>query len=128
MKRGTKRALFRCSLVSLALSLGSLTALAQTPSNARQPSALPPHGLVGGEPTMSGATSDTVITAHAKAALLGADNIDSSNVHVSTTNGVVTLTGTVADEAQKDRAERVVHGLDGVVSVTNSLDVAKAPH
>ena len=44
-------------------------------------------------------------------------------IHVKAKDGVVTLTGTVADESQKSMAADTVGGLPGVVSVNNDLQV-----
>ncbi|MEX3843524.1 BON domain-containing protein [Paraburkholderia sp. BR10882] len=123
----------RAGLVGLCVVLGTQLALSQSspqaasgesPAAAR-PNQLPPHNLAGGNPGYGGEASDTFITAHAKAALMAADGVNSSDVHVTTQRGAVTLTGTVPDEAQRDKAESVVHGLDGVVYVTNELKVSK---
>ncbi|WP_258365566.1 BON domain-containing protein [Paraburkholderia tropica] len=46
-------------------------------------------------------------------------------VHVTTERGVVTLTGTVPDDAQRDHAKSSVQDLDGVKSNTNGLKVGK---
>ena len=98
------------------------------PSGANRPAVAPPHGLTPGNPSVGTHTSDTVLTARAKAALAGADGLQSNEVHVTTNHARVTLTGTVADAAQRDRAGSVVQHLDGVTSVTNLLQVGKPPH
>ncbi|MCP3728191.1 BON domain-containing protein [Paraburkholderia sp. CNPSo 3272] len=123
----------RAGLAGLCVVLGTQLALSQSSPRAAsgesQPNArsnqLPPHNLAGGNPGYGGEASDTLITAHAKAALMAADGVNSSDVHVVTQRGAVTLTGTVPDEAQRDKAESVVHALDGVVYVTNDLKVSK---
>jgi osmotically-inducible protein OsmY len=43
-------------------------------------------------------------------------------------NGVATLSGSVASEAEKQRAERVVRRVDGVTRVRNDLVIAGAAH
>jgi hyperosmotically inducible protein len=45
------------------------------------------------------------------------------DIEVNTTNGVVTLAGQVATEAVKRRAEEVTKQVEGVVRVTNNLQV-----
>ncbi len=47
-------------------------------------------------------------------------------ISISTTNGVVTLSGTVLTQADVKEAERIAKTIDGVVSVNNQLQV-KAP-
>jgi osmotically-inducible protein OsmY len=97
--------------------------LAQAQSTASSPNTLPPHNLAAGDPSYGGEASDTIITAHAKAALLEAPGIDSGDVHVTTRRGSVTLTGTVPNEAQRAQAASVVLDLTGVVFVANQLKV-----
>jgi osmotically-inducible protein OsmY len=124
----SRHALLRKTRAGAALLVASAAALAQTGgwnSPTRAPNVLPPHGMAAGDPSYGGQASDTIITAHVKAALLGAQGVDSSDVHVVTDRGTVTLTGTVPDSAQRDKVESTVQALDGVVSVVNELKVAK---
>jgi len=48
-------------------------------------------------------------------------------VSVNVTNGVVTLAGPVSSEAERAKIERVARSVEGVVSVTNNLQVTAAP-
>ncbi|PYE15313.1 BON domain-containing protein [Paraburkholderia silvatlantica] len=131
----------RAGLAGLCAMLGAQVALSQSSPQAgsaesqsesqpesqplSRPNPLPPHNLAAGNPGYGGEASDTFITAHAKAALMAADGVNSRDVHVTTQHGAVMLTGTVPDEAQRDKAESVVHDLDGVVYVTNDLKVSR---
>lgn len=108
--------------------LASAIALAQSTPGTPHPNVPPPHGLVAGAPSAGTNASDTIITARARAALLGTDGLNSNDVQITTNRGVVTLTGTVADDAQKRRAASVVQEMDGVTSVTNALQVGKPSH
>jgi len=83
----------------------------------------PPHGLTSSGGTAGSATSDTVITAKAKAALLGAKGVHSSHIKVTTEQGVVTLSGSVPRAEEKARAASVVQGVSGVATVDNALNV-----
>ena len=47
--------------------------------------------------------------------------LDGSSIRVKSVQGVVTLTGRVAQELQKDMAVTLVRNIDGVRGVTNSL-------
>ncbi len=47
----------------------------------------------------------------------------SRNVKVETTDGVVQLSGEVANQAQSDRAEKIAKAIEGVKSVKNDLKV-----
>jgi hyperosmotically inducible protein len=68
------------------------------------------------------AVSDATVTARVKAKLL-ADGITGTTV--DTTDGVVTLAGSVASDEQKAKAERDARETDGVKNVKNELIVKK---
>jgi hypothetical protein len=55
--------------------------------------------------------------------LATADDLRDSTINVDVDNGVVTLSGTVANAAQKTRAEAVAKGVEDVRSVRNQLKV-----
>ena len=55
--------------------------------------------------------------------LAAADDLRDSTINVDVNNDVVTLTGTVANAAQKTRAETVAKAVEGVKSVRNQLRV-----
>src|SRR5215208_6728264 len=55
--------------------------------------------------------------------LAAADDLRDSTINVDVSNGVVTLTGTVASAAQKAKAEQVAKAVDDVKSVRNQLRV-----
>jgi hyperosmotically inducible periplasmic protein len=71
--------------------------------------------------SVGAAISDTKITAGVKAKFVGVDALKNSHIHVKTTNGVVTLTGTAATSAAKSTAEDMAKDVDGVRSVDNEL-------
>ena len=56
--------------------------------------------------------------------LAAADDLRDSTINVDVDNGVVTLTGTVASQAQKTRAQNVARGVEGVTNVRNNLTVS----
>ncbi len=56
--------------------------------------------------------------------LAAADDLRDSTINVDVDNGVVTLAGTVANAAQKAKAESVAKSIDGVKSVKNMLKVS----
>ena len=56
--------------------------------------------------------------------LAAADDLRDSTINVDVSNGVVTLTGTVANPAQKTKAETVGKSVEGVKSVKNLLKVS----
>lgn len=66
---------------------------------------------------------DSAITGKVKAALLAKSELKSLHIHVETKDGLVTLTGSVPEQAQADMATEVARGIDGVTDVNNSLQV-----
>lgn len=73
--------------------------------------------------SMKGYAGDTATTSEIKAKLLADDIVPSRNVKVETTDGVVQLSGQVANQAQSDRAESIAKAIEGVKSVKNDLTV-----
>ncbi|MBL8954757.1 MAG: BON domain-containing protein [Myxococcaceae bacterium] len=69
------------------------------------------------------APPDAWLTTKSKLTLLGKGELRSSQVHVDTTEGVVTLYGKVKSANQKKAAEKAVRELDGVRAVKNLLQV-----
>jgi osmotically-inducible protein OsmY len=68
-------------------------------------------------------THDAWITTKAKLALLTADGVSVTAVNVDTVEGNVTLHGKVKTDAEKQKAEAAIKGIDGVKSVKNLLQV-----
>jgi hyperosmotically inducible protein len=66
---------------------------------------------------------DSWVTLKTKIALLTTEGVDSSDLTVDTSNGLVTLHGTVATDAARVAAENVAGGIEGVTSVKNLLQV-----
>lgn len=64
--------------------------------------------------------SDTWITTKVKADLLTTENVPGLEVKVETVNAVVTLSGTVNSQSEKDRAVAVARGIEGVKQVDAS--------
>lgn len=69
------------------------------------------------------AASDSAITAKVKGNLAANQGLSSFSIHVSTSGGVVTLTGTVDSEAAKQLAGQVAAKTGGVRVVINKLEV-----
>ncbi len=64
--------------------------------------------------------SDSWITTKVKTELLAAKNVPGTEVKVETVNGKVTLTGTVKDQAEHDKAVAVAKAVKGVKDVDAS--------
>lgn len=71
--------------------------------------------------SLGAAGTDTVITAKVKARLMGEDSLNKSDISVTTTNGVVTLDGSVNSADAKSMAETAAKSVDGVKSVDSQL-------
>lgn len=67
---------------------------------------------------------DSVVTTKIKAQLAASKVSSLAMVHVDTdADGFVQLTGKVASQAEKDRAESIAKAVDGVKSVDNQLTI-----
>jgi osmotically-inducible protein OsmY len=71
--------------------------------------------------TLKGTVDDTTVTAKVKAALLATDGIQATDISVETQQGVVILTGKVADTSQAQRAVEIAQSVEGVRAVDNRL-------
>lgn len=69
------------------------------------------------------AVADSTITAHVKARLAANQGLSSFDIHVSTTHGIVHLTGTVDSDAAKQLAGQIASKTDAVRVVVNELKV-----
>ncbi|SDQ25886.1 hyperosmotically inducible protein [Pseudoxanthomonas sp. CF385] len=63
---------------------------------------------------------DTWITTKVKADLLTSSNVPGTEIKVETVNGVVTLSGTISSQAEKDKALKVARGIKGVKTVESA--------
>jgi hyperosmotically inducible periplasmic protein len=70
--------------------------------------------------TVPGKVDDTWITTKVKSKLAAAKGVKASDISVSTTDGVVTLTGTATSTKEKTHATRLAKGVKGVKSVDAS--------
>lgn len=73
--------------------------------------------------TFKGKIDDASITAQVKMALLVNRATSALKTKVDTHDGVVTLSGTAKDAAEKDLATKLVSDINGVVNVVNNMDV-----
>ena len=72
------------------------------------------------------ALDDTTITTKVKAAFASGKGIDSNDIHVTTTAGVVTLGGHVQNSYMASRVEEIARNTNGVRGVNNDLRVSSA--
>jgi hyperosmotically inducible protein len=73
-----------------------------------------------GDETVSGKTDDSWITTKVKSDLLDAKNVKSTDISVTTTEGVVALTGTVTSTKERNHVIHVTKMVKGVKSVDAS--------
>jgi hyperosmotically inducible protein len=67
--------------------------------------------------------SDSAVTAIVKSKLAVDNETSSANINVDTKGGVVTLTGVVTTQANKEQAERIARNTEGVTRVINNITV-----
>lgn len=81
-----------------------------------------------GNNQMQSQPSDWDITANVKKTLVADNSLSSSArmISVTTNNGVVTLTGTVASKEESRRVVRMVKNVSGVKSVDNQLTISNS--
>jgi len=73
---------------------------------------------------LGGTLSDATITARVKAALLAEQAVDGSRVRVETHGGVVTLSGSLSDLKEVERAIEIAQSTEGVKSVQSKFSPA----
>jgi hyperosmotically inducible protein len=92
-----------------------------------EPNAAPTSGRVGETPAEPGGRlgGDASITAEVKTKLLADPMVRGFSIDVDTSNQVVTLTGTVTNEAEKMRAMEIARGVENVQRVEDKMTVGK---
>jgi hyperosmotically inducible protein len=76
--------------------------------------------------TASTAIDDSMITTKVKAAIVAEPTLSAMDIKVNTTDGVVTLSGTIDAPSKAQRAKELAQTVDGVKTVNNEL-VIKSP-
>ena len=74
--------------------------------------------------TIGTGANDGWLWTKTRALLATADDLRDSTINVDVDNAVVTLSGTVATAAQKNKAAQIAKGVDGVRTVKNNLTVS----
>ena len=107
--------------------IASMLVLATAAPSALAQEALPKSDAKDSTTTEAGeAVTDAWITTKVKADLLATDGVSGTTINVDTSNGVVTLTGTVNSSAEADKAVTVARGIKGVARVDSQLSVNPA--
>lgn len=73
--------------------------------------------------TVGEAIDDTTITTRVKTAMLNDPAVGGLRIDVDTFKSVVTLSGRVKSEAERNQAIAVARGIDGVTQVKDALQV-----
>lgn len=105
---------FKSTLVAASIALGS-TLYAGSVMAAEQAG---PPGAHSSNVTQ--AVSDTWITTKVKAELAATKGIESTNISVETTNGVVTLIGVLPDDTMAEKAVAAAKSVEGVQAVDDA--------
>jgi hyperosmotically inducible protein len=74
---------------------------------------------------IEGVLSEGALTMKIKSKMALDDNVKARTISVETAGSVVTLTGTVGSNAERDRAGRLARETDGITSVVDKLEVRK---
>lgn len=74
-------------------------------------------------PAAAGKPADAWLTTKTKIALLADSDVDGTKINVDSSGGVVTLYGTLPDQAQQRRAVELARGIEGVTSVRDLTNV-----
>lgn len=67
---------------------------------------------------------DVTITARVKTVLLNDTQVNATRIDVATSNGVVTISGTVKSKAEEERAIQLARQVSGVKDVKSALQVS----
>ncbi|WP_408323449.1 BON domain-containing protein [Paraburkholderia strydomiana] len=115
---GTSRIVGAIAAVSLAI--GATCAFAQTPGG------MPNDASAQNQPvttSSSRARTDSQLVRDVRRAFTRTTGLNSASIHVQARHGVVTLTGSVPQRSQIQRAGNAARSVRGVRSVTNRLTV-----
>ena len=77
------------------------------------------------ETKIEGVLTEGALTMKIKSKMALDDNVKARTISVGTAGSVVTLTGTVGSNAERDRAGRLARETDGVTKVVDKLEVRK---
>jgi BON domain-containing protein len=102
---------------------GTTGAAAETRERAREVGAEIGDTVAAGANAAERALANGQLTAKIKSKMALDDSVRARSIDVDTSNGVVTLSGTVGSEAQRQRAVQLARETDGVKSVVDRLKV-----
>lgn len=79
--------------------------------------------VVRGQETVGAYVDDTAITTSVKARMLEDKSVAGTSISVETLNGTVMLSGFAKSALEKDTAEKIARGVNGVKAVRNEIVV-----
>jgi hypothetical protein len=102
--------------------------VAPPPTTSEPTTAAPPSSTTA-PPASSGANASDDLSIQQRVDRVFADDreVAAANVFATVVNGRVSLTGTVASDAVKQRAERLAYSVKGVLGVDNKITVSPTP-
>ena len=74
---------------------------------------------------LEGAVSEGALTAKIKSKMALDDHVKARTINVDTSGSVVTLTGVVASQEERERAVRLARETEGVTQVVDRLEIKK---
>ena len=77
--------------------------------------------------TVGDKIDDASITAQVKSSLLSHSSTSALHTSVTTTDGVVTLSGIAKNDAEKSLVTKLATDINGVTSVINNMTIAAVP-
>src|SRR5262245_29486095 len=77
----------------------------------------------GGARAITSTSDDASITARVKTALLNDPQVNATKIDVSTSGGVVTISGAVRSQPEQDRVISLARSVNGVKDVKANLEV-----
>ena len=126
IRNSIRTALLLGSVALASAAIGSPT-YNSTPSSSQS---TPTKTSTANSNSMSGSnsvTSDDDVTRQVKSRLASMSDLQGANINVSTTEGKVTLTGTVTSKDQEKSAKAAAQAIPGVKKVDDDLSVSKPP-
>ena len=110
----------KLSMLFLALAIIGPMPLYAAGASAKEPQAASATTDTAGKSSQVPHRRDSMITAAVKAKLLKSSDTSGMKIHVSTQNGIVTLSGTAKSQFEKSRANEIAHSVTGVRAVKDN--------
>src|ERR687892_800518 len=112
--------------IAVVIAVAGLTAGACTPTEAPRDANLPAATPGATPPAAMAPTADEQLRTRVQSKFYAEDTVRAHDIAVSAENGVVTLRGTVPDDAIKQRAVALAREVENVTRVEDQLQVRAA--